>query len=66
MFWRTLQQKEIDIIEESDGRLTAIEVKWNPVKKNVTNHKQFAEVYPDAEFKVITPANVDEYLLDDL
>lgn len=29
-FWRTVQQQEIDLIEESGGRLTAYEFKWNP------------------------------------
>jgi len=62
-FWRTLQQKEIDLIEESDGELTAIEIKWNPSKKNIVVPKQFAEAYPDAAFRVVTPANVDGYLI---
>jgi predicted AAA+ superfamily ATPase len=29
-FWRTVQQQEIDLIEESGGRLTAYKFKWNP------------------------------------
>ena len=32
-FWRTKEQKEIDFIEESDGKLTAYEFKWNPNSK---------------------------------
>ena len=32
-FWRTHQQQEIDYIEETSGRLTAYEFKWNPEKK---------------------------------
>lgn len=62
-FWRTTQQKEIDIIEENDGVMTAIEIKWNPAKKNVKVPAKFAEAYPDAQFKVITPENVEQYLL---
>lgn len=62
-FWRTSQQKEIDILEEANGQLTAVEIKWNPAKANVKIPKQFADAYPDAEFKVVTPANVDNFLL---
>lgn len=29
-FWRTVQQQEIDLIEESGGHVTAYEFKWNP------------------------------------
>lgn len=62
-FWRTQQQKEIDIIEESDGQLMAVECKWNPAKANASVPKQFKEAYPESTFRVITPENVAEYLL---
>ncbi len=29
-FWRTTAKKEIDLIEEEDGKITAYEFKWNP------------------------------------
>lgn len=32
-FWRSFQQQEIDLIEEVDGKLNAIEIKWNENKK---------------------------------
>ena len=32
-FWRSFQQQEIDLIEEIDGKLNAIEIKWNQNKK---------------------------------
>ena len=62
-FWRTQQQKEIDYIEEEDGRLSAYEFKWNEHKANVKCPISFTSAYPDASFKVITPQNVDEFLL---
>lgn len=62
-FWRTQQQNEIDIIEELDGQLTAVECKWNPSKANVKPPQSFATAYPEAAFKVITPANFAEYML---
>jgi predicted AAA+ superfamily ATPase len=61
-FWRNHKQKEIDYIEEYDGKLHAYEFKWNP-RKQTTAPKDFAEAYPDAEFKVITPDNLYEFLL---
>lgn len=62
MFWRTVQQKDIDLIEEKDGRITAFEAKWNPGKKaGVPPH--FAEAYPESTFHVVTPQNAVEYLL---
>lgn len=62
-FWRTLQQKEIDYLEEEDGQLHAYEFKWNDKKANVRIPESFAKTYPDASFQVITPKNTDEFLL---
>lgn len=62
-FWRSNQQKEIDIIEEENGRLSAFEIKWNPRKKDAKIPSQFANAYPDAVFKVITPENIEEFIL---
>lgn len=61
-FWRTRQQNEIDYVEEEDGRLQAFEFKWNDRKGNVKCPESFVKSYPDAEFKVITPKNVEEFL----
>lgn len=62
-FWRTLQQKEIDYLEEEDGQLHAYEFKWNDKKANVRVPESFAKTYPNASFQVITPKNADEFLL---
>ena len=62
-FWRTKQQKEIDYIEEEDGRIRAFEIKWNPNKSATKCPKSFLSAYPDAEYKVITPDNIEEFLL---
>lgn len=61
-FWRTTAKKEIDLIEEEDGRITAFEFKWNS-DESASCPKAFAEAYPDADFKVITPANIHEFLI---
>ena len=62
-FWRTRQQNEIDYLEEEDGRLLAFEFKWNDRKGNVKCPETFVKSYPGAEFKVITPKNVEEFLM---
>lgn len=63
-FWRTVLQKEIDLIEEFDGQIKAAEFKWNR-RKSVKAPIAFANAYPDASFQVITPANIEDYLLSD-
>ena len=55
-FWRTHDQKEIDFIEEMDGRLTAYEFKWSD-KKKTTVPKVFAENYANFTFQVINRDN---------
>ena len=62
-FWRTQQQKEIDYIEEEDGHIRAFEFKWNDHKVTARCPLSFATAYPDADFQVITPDNVCEFLL---
>jgi predicted AAA+ superfamily ATPase len=61
-FWRTLQQKEIDLVEEQDGRLETFEFKWH-TGKPVKAPASFTNAYPDAGFRVITPDNFSEFLL---
>jgi len=61
-FWRTTDQKEIDYMEEGDGQLSAYEFKWNPNAK-FKEPKQFKDSYPKSTFSVITPENVEDFLL---
>lgn len=62
-FWRTKSQQEIDYIEESDGTLTAFEMKWNPKKAGTSLPKAFMEAYPIKDAAIITPENYLNYLL---
>lgn len=62
-FWRTQQQKEIDYIEEDEGQLSAYEFKWNDHKANTRCPASFTTAYPSVPFRVITPHNVDEFIL---
>ena len=61
-FWRTHQQKEIDYLEECDGQLYAYEFKYNS-RKAAKVPGDFASSYPEAQFKEVTPANIDEFLM---
>ncbi|MBR5081207.1 MAG: ATP-binding protein [Bacteroidales bacterium] len=53
-FWRTHDQKEIDLVEIEDGMMRAFEFKWNS-KKMPTQPAIFANAYPEASYSVITP-----------
>lgn len=61
-FWRTQQQKEVDYIEEEDGAIKAFEFKWNDSKATTRCPSSFASSYPDAEYQVITPSNITDFL----
>ncbi len=54
-FWRTYDQKEVDFVEERDGRLFGFEFKW--AKGKVTPPAIWLETYPEASFEAINPTN---------
>ncbi len=60
-FWRTLQQQEIDYVEEREGKLFAFEFKWNK-KAKAKFPKTFAASYPKAETQLITPENYEAFV----
>ena len=60
-FWRTHQQKEVDLIELADGRMTAFEFKWNG-KRKAKLLEQFKTSYPDTTFHVVTPDNFTDFV----
>ena len=60
-FWRTHDQKEIDLIEEEDGLLRTYEFKWSG-KVKAKQPTLFASAYPDSSFKVISPDNYWEFV----
>jgi len=60
-FWRTYTQKEIDFIEEREGKLFAYEMKWKKEMKSVP--KEFLEEYKNSEFEVVNRENYYKFLL---
>jgi predicted AAA+ superfamily ATPase len=61
-FWRTVSHQEIDYIEDSGGKLSAYEFKWNPAAKH-KKPESFFSAYPDSSFTLINPENVEDFLL---
>lgn len=59
-FWRTYDQKEIDYIEERDGKLFGYEFKWG--QRKAKEPERFLRDYPNAEFKVINRENYLEFV----
>jgi len=62
-FWRTIQQQEIDLIEEVEDEMIAYEIKWNP-KERVRFSQTFTENYPTVKTATISPNNIEEFLLN--
>ncbi|MBI5192143.1 MAG: ATP-binding protein [Nitrospirae bacterium] len=61
-FWRTYDQKEIDLIEESHGELRAYEFKWTEGRPNLKAAHEFTSAYKNSKFQIITPSNFDEFM----
>ncbi|MBP5258684.1 MAG: hypothetical protein J6Z41_08135, partial [Prevotella sp.] len=57
----THDQKEIDLIEERDGKLSTYEFKWNE-KRKAKMPKTFSETYPNSTFEVISRENFWSFL----
>lgn len=60
-FWRTTDQKEIDLVIEKDNFLHTYEIKWNPNKK-ATLTKSFSNIYQNYTFEIIHKDNFFEFI----
>lgn len=60
-FWRTYDQKEIDYIEERNGKLSAFEFKWKKDKQKPP--REFLDTYENSEFKVINKDNCWNFVI---
>jgi len=56
-FWRTYTKKEIDLVEERNGKLHGYEIKWGKTKPRPP--KEWSTAYPGATWDMI---NRDNYL----
>ncbi len=60
-FWRTWEGKEIDFIEEREGKLHGYEFKWKD--KFVKAPKEWLKNYPGSSFQVVSPENYLEFII---
>jgi len=60
-YWRTMGQQEIDLVEESDGKLRAFEFKWNPKAKGRIP-LTWKRAYPDSTAEIIHRENYLPFL----
>jgi predicted AAA+ superfamily ATPase len=54
-FWRTYDQKEIDLVEERDGNLFGFEFKWGDTKTK--KPRLWLETYKNASYEIINREN---------
>lgn len=62
-FWRTINQTEIDFIEEKNGKLNAFEFKFSGNKRKKAP-EDFSKGYPGSTYDVISKENYIEWLLE--
>ena len=59
-FWRTWDQKEVDFIEEREGKLFGFEFKWKD--KAVKKPNEWLASYPNSEFLAVTQENYIDFV----
>jgi hypothetical protein len=60
-FWRTYDKKEIDLVEEREGKIFAFEFKYKPIKEKIP--EVWRQSYPGAVYKQISRENFLEFLV---
>lgn len=60
-FWRTYDQKEIDLVEEREGRLFGYEMKWSSAKAP-REPALWKSAYPNSSYEAITPSNYLDFV----
>ena len=60
-FWRTYDGKEIDLVEERDGKLYGFEFKWGNKKQSAP--ALWGKTYENSSYEVISKDNFLEFLL---
>lgn len=60
-FWRTYDQQEIDLVEETNGSLLAIDFKYGKGKKKAPTF--FTKNYPNIPFDIINTENYLDFIL---
>jgi len=61
-FWRTYDQKEIDLIEEREGKIYGFEFKWQGKIRPIVE-KEFTQAYKGAEVETVNQDNFTDFLV---
>lgn len=59
-FWRTYDQQEIDLVEETTGKINAFEFKWGNKTPKVP--QVFDQSYPGSAYQIVNPDNYLEFI----
>jgi len=59
-FWRTYDQREIDLIEERAGRLYGYEVKWS--KSKVKKPSDWLRAYENSQYEIVNNENYQDFI----
>jgi predicted AAA+ superfamily ATPase len=61
-FWRTYDGQEIDLVEEGEGKLLGLEVKYSS-KAKLKKKKLFTDIYDNSSIELVNKDNYLNYLL---
>lgn len=61
-FWRTYDGQEIDLVEEGEGKLLGIEVKYSP-KAKLKKKNLFTSIYDNSSIELVNKDNYLNYLI---
>lgn len=59
-FWRTYTKKELDLVEDHNGRLSGYEIKWGKAKPRPP--KEWVNGYPEATWQLINRENYLDFI----
>jgi predicted AAA+ superfamily ATPase len=59
-YWRTYDQKEIDLVEERGGKLHGYEMKWGKTK--IKKPQEFLDVYPGSTWEIVNKDNCLKFI----
>ncbi|MDO8638588.1 MAG: ATP-binding protein [Candidatus Daviesbacteria bacterium] len=59
-FWRTWDQKEVDLVEEREGKIFGYEFKYSPDRRKLP--KEFLDTYSNASLEIISQDNYLDFI----
>ncbi len=61
-FWRTYDHKEIDLVEEKDGKVSGFEFKFGEAKMPRATREEFLRTYEGSSVEIINRDNLEKFL----